>query len=113
MVKNPYGGYTLQFILYIRQAVNKNYRMLFRGIVAPQFMATHFQGQKDQSGLFRWNFDPTPAPTQWPENEFVLLRFPMEVPPIPYHLSFAFYTADDGVWGDAIDLGEIDFSTIK
>lgn len=111
--KNPHGGYVLQFILYVRNRPDKNYRMLFRGIVEPQFMETHFQAQQDRSGLFRWNFDPTPAPTHWPEEDFVLLRFPMEVPPIPYHLSFAFYTADDGVWGDAVDLGKIDFRTVE
>ncbi len=108
--RNRDKGYLLSFILYIRKPVTINYRMLFRGIVEPQFMASHFNASNNQAGLFRWNFDPTPAPRQWPENEFVILRFPMDVPPIPYHLSFAFYTADEGVWGDAVDLGIIDFS---
>lgn len=111
--KNGDEGYMLNLILYVRKPVTINYRMLFRGIVAPEFMASHFNAHNNQAGLFRWNFDSTPAPKQWLQHEFVLLRFPMDVPPIPYNVSFAFYTADEGVWGDAVDLGLIDFSKVQ
>lgn len=111
--KNGDEGYMLNLILYVRKPVTINYRMLFRGIVAPEFMASHFNAHNNQAGLFRWNFDPTPAPKQWLQQEFVLLRFPMDVPPIPYRVSFAFYTADEGVWGDAVDLGLIDLSKVQ
>lgn len=106
------GQFSVHFILYVREPVAINYRMMFRGIVEPQFMASHFGSAQGKAGVFRWNFDPTPSPKSWPKDNFVMLRFPMTVPAIPYQMSFAFYTASEGVWGDAIDLGKIDFSKV-
>lgn len=106
------GQYSIKIILYTRNAVSRNYRMLFRGIVEPKYMAAYFNSKKDQAGEFRWRFEPTPSPKSWPENDFVILQFPVVVPPIPYHMSFVFFTQDDGPWGDSIDLGVIDFGKI-
>ena len=104
--------FSLSMILHVHKPVSIHYRMMFRGAVGPKFMASHFNSLDGKAGVFRWNFDPSPTPPLWPADDFVLLRFPINVRPIPYKLSFAFYTAQSGVWGDAVDLGQIDFSTI-
>lgn len=106
------GLFGINLVLYVREPVTINYRMLFRGIVDTENMATWFNSKNGKPGEFRWRFEPTPSPRSWPENDYVMLRFPLEVPPIPYRMSFGFFSQEDGPWGDAIDLGEVDFSKV-
>jgi len=112
VTKDRDDQFSMHFVLSVQESVPLNYRMMFRGIVEPQYMASHFNSPQGKGGVFRWNFDPTPSPRSWPKGGYVMLRFPVNVPPIPYKMSFAFYTADEGVWGNAIDLGKIDFSKV-
>ena len=105
--------YIFRIYLFSRSPRLAEYRALLQGRVAPEVMAAYLNDHSGQWQEFQLLSEPTPSPPLWPEDDLVLLRFPVSMMPMPCQMRFALYVPDVGIQGNIINLGEVDFSRIR
>lgn len=103
--------YTLYLIMRAKKFIPINYKLVIRGTVSEDSVVAG-NLPRGKVGVYTWSFNPTPCLPLWPQDEFVLLRFPLEVAPIPYGISFGFFLPKEGKWGEAVNIGKIDFGKL-
>jgi len=105
--------YLFTLLLYNRQAMAKDYRVLLQGRVSPENMARYFNNQTGQQYEFQLGVDPAPPTRLWPENEVVQMRFLVDMFPVPCQVRVALYELGGSVRGNIINLGGVDFAALR
>lgn len=102
--------YVFRFIFKVNKAIDADYRIFFHGSVDESQVHLLPPAMREQ-GFMMWNFDPVPPTSQWPENDYVLLKHRIRAEKIKYGLKIGFYSGDQ-YFGTPLWLGEIDFGAL-
>lgn len=105
--------YKFTLVLYNRQAMPIDYRVLLQGRVSPENMAIHFNDRTGREYEFQLGVDPAPPTRLWPENEVVMLRFLVDMFPVPCQVRVALYEPGGSIRGNIINLGRVDFAALR
>lgn len=103
--------YRFRFVFMANSPIDNDWRIYFHGKVSDEDIP-RLPRHRQAEGYDDWNFNPSPPTSFWPAKEYVVVEHQIDAAPIPYHLTFGFFTNRDGFWGNKIDLEIVDFSAI-
>lgn len=104
--------FQLYFIFRVDKAIDDNFGITLRGKPTAenlQYLPVEMRGQ----GYMDWSFDPDPPTMDWPAGQYVVIKDSVEALDIPYQVSLGFNNRKTGDWGKTIELGWIDFRSIR
>ncbi len=85
--------------------------VFLRGLVDPDHRGA-LPPELRRTGHIDWHFDPVPNTHFWPFRKNVLVRSRISAPLIPIRLHVGIYHRQDGILGDVIDYGVVDFKAL-
>lgn len=104
--------YALDMVFYTDKVIPRHYHLIFQGIMSAEHMARHFNRPDGKQGVFTFSREPMPITLFWPAQNYVVATVPLHMQRIPYRLRFGFISEHSGVWGNTMDMGEVDFGTV-
>lgn len=99
------------FIFRVEQPLSKDWRIYFTGTVRPEHIQ-YLPESKQVEGYMDWNFNPEPPASSWKPGRYVAVRTRISPHPIPYWMSFGFFSPPSEGLGQAANLGWIDFGQL-
>lgn len=102
--------YRFRLIFKIDKALDRNWRMLFHGFVAPENIA-RLPADKQAQGYVDWNFDPHPPATEWVPGDYVILTNQIMAEPMAWQFKFGLFQGDK-LYGRTALLQTMDLGTI-
>lgn len=104
--------YKYTLFLYNRAPITENCRVLVQGLVSPEHMKLHFNDDSGQAHEFQMTMEPAVPTCLWPVDEVVIVPFFSGMFPIPCQVRFALYVPGEGITGNIINLGLVDFGAM-
>ncbi|MBX3176903.1 MAG: glycosyltransferase family 39 protein [Candidatus Hydrogenedentes bacterium] len=89
------GESTFRFrlVFQIHKALDRDWRMLFHGFVAPENLA-RLPEEKRVQGYVDWNFDPHPPATEWAPGDYAILTHQIVAEPMVYQFKFGLFQGE-------------------
>ncbi len=113
-IDRQYGDfYKYTLFLYNRAPITENYRILLQGLVSPEHMKRYFNDDNGQAHEFQMIMEPAVPAGLWPVDEVVIVPFFSGMFPIPCQIRFALYVPGEGIRGNIINLGLVDFGAMR
>ncbi|MCX7918589.1 MAG: hypothetical protein N3A72_03055 [bacterium] len=100
--------YRLYFLFKVNQPLEKDWLVYIHGRVKEEDVGLLPESNRQMKGQ-NWDFYPYPVTTHWPVGKYVIIHNDIIAEPLSYKVIFGFYRDGEGTFGEAIDLGWIDF----
>lgn len=103
--------FRVRLVFQIHKALDRNWRMLFHGFVAPENIP-RLPPEKQEQGYVDWNFDPQPPAKDWVPGDFVILTNQIVAEPLVWQFKFGLFQ-EDVLFGRTALLQPLDLSMIR
>lgn len=85
--------YRFRLVFKVDKALDRNWRMLFHGFVAPENLP-RLPADKQAQGYMDWNFDPQPPATEWVPGDYVILTNQIVAESMAWQFKFGLFQGD-------------------
>jgi hypothetical protein len=85
--------YQFRLVFQVHKALDRNWRMLFHGFVAPENLP-RLPVEKQGQGYVDWNFAPQPPTTEWVPGDYVVLTHQIVAEPLVWQFKFGLFEGD-------------------
>jgi 4-amino-4-deoxy-L-arabinose transferase-like glycosyltransferase len=111
----PLGGglFRMRYLLKMTQDIERDVGIYLIGRVEEKnyhLLPPEAQGKRN---YFDWHTQPTPPTSQWKKGQVLLITQDFQPNPVPHALMMGFETFDQDLVGRGVELGIIDFGSVK